>query len=70
MAEWLNGKKTYITAALVFIVAGLHAIRKQIPVLNTIPDETWQAVMDWLQAGGIAMLFTFLRMGVKKDTGN
>lgn len=67
MIEFLKGKKTYIVCALMFIVAGLHAIRSQVPLLASISDETWQEIMAFIQGGGgMGMLGMFLRMGVKK----
>lgn len=67
MKEFLAGKKTYIICALMFIVAGLHAIRSQVPILASISDETWQEIMAFIQGGGgMGMLGMFLRMGVKK----
>jgi len=66
MLEYLEGKKTYITAVLIFLVAGLHAVRKQLPVLDSIGDGTWETIMNFLKTGGVAMLFAFLRRGVSK----
>ena len=65
MAAWLEGKKTYITCALMFLVAGLHAIRAFVPFLSGISDETWKAVMEFVATGGIFAALAFLRMGSK-----
>jgi hypothetical protein len=64
--DWLSGKKTYIIGAAMFIVAGLHAIRAQIPALASIPDETWQEIMKDLQVGGTGLIAIFLRLGMGK----
>jgi len=63
--SWIEGKKTYITCALMFIIAGLHAIRSSIPVLSTISDDVWQKIMEFVSTGGIFAALAFLRMGKK-----
>lgn len=64
--EFLKNKKTYIIGAAMFVVAGLHAVKAQIPVLANIPDESWQAVMDFLKTGGVGLGLVALRLGVAK----
>jgi hypothetical protein len=54
MLNWTNGKKTYITAAVTFIVGGLMAAGITIP--------PWLLVM--LGSSGLG----FLRLGVSKRT--
>lgn len=64
--EWLNGKKTYFIGAAMFLVAGMHAIRAQIPFLSSIPDDTWQEIMREVQIGGTGLIAIFLRLGMGK----
>lgn len=67
MAKFLEGKKTYIVAVLMFVLAGLHAIKNMIPGLRDVPDEYWQKAMGWVQDGGlISIALLALRSGVKK----
>lgn len=67
MLAFLQGKKTYIVAVLMFIVAGLHAIRAQIPFLASVSDDTWKEIMAWVQTGGVGLMGLFLRLGMKSD---
>ena len=67
MLKFLEGKKTYITGFIMFVLGGLYAIREQVPVINQIPEEYWQQAMEWAKVGGAALLAIFLRLGVKKD---
>ena len=53
--EWLNGKKTYIGAAVVFIAGGSKA-------LGWIDDETF----TWVAAIGGAISVFGLRAALKK----
>lgn len=64
--SWLAGKKTYIVGVGIFLVAGLHAVSRvyAIPVLSGMSDETWKAIMDSVQAGGLGLVAVFLRMAV------
>lgn len=55
MLEWLKGKKTYLIAAVAFVVAGLGAIGIHTP----------DFVMEMLGALGLYSL----RAGIKSDTG-
>lgn len=67
VTEFLDGKKTYIVGALMFVVAGLHAVRASVPFLSTIPDDTWQQAMDFAKNGGLAGIgLICLRLGMKK----
>jgi hypothetical protein len=72
--EALKGKKTYIVSALMFIVAGLHAIKATIPVVQSVPDEYFKQAMSFLQElvtapnGGalLPLLAMALRAGIAK----
>ena len=64
--EALSGKKTIIVAVLMFLVAGVHAIRSQIPALAAIPDATWQEIMTVIQTGGVGAIGLFLRLAITK----
>jgi hypothetical protein len=64
--EFLSGKKTYIVGIGMFLVAGLHAVKDMIPLLSAIPDDYWQAAMDFLKTGGLGLAAIFLRAGINK----
>ena len=49
MIEWLSGKKTYIVAFLLVILAGLRA-------QGYITQETYEAILALLAGGGFAAL--------------
>lgn len=61
--EILKSKTFWIGAAM-FVVGGLHAVRHNIPALAGISDDTWRAIMESLQVGGVGLLGIFLRMAV------
>ena len=64
MLSFLSGKKTYLMAALVFVVAGLKAIQPTVPALQ---GEWLDAVLKFIQVGGgLALIAAFLRSGVAK----
>ncbi|MCE5277213.1 MAG: hypothetical protein ABFD92_16920 [Planctomycetaceae bacterium] len=50
--EWFEGKKTYITAAVTFVLGGLQALGVEVPA--------------WLYAVLASLGITFLRSGVEK----
>jgi hypothetical protein len=70
--ELLEGKKTYLVCAAMFVVAGLHAIKSTIPVVQSVPDDYFKQLMAFLQGvldgGGLLPLgLAALRAGIAKD---
>ena len=68
----VSGKKTYIICAIMFVIAGLHAIKQFVPLVQNIPDDWFAQAMNIVRGflaedgGGLAMALAFLRAGVKK----
>lgn len=60
--------RTFWVGAAMFLLAGLHAVRHQIPLLAQIPDATWREVMDALSTGGVGLLGIFLRLALAKKS--
>lgn len=58
--------KTFWTGVAMFLVAGVHAVRANVPMLAGISDETWKEIMQSVQLGGTGMVAIFLKIALGK----
>lgn len=65
MKELMKSKTFWIGVGM-FLIAGCHAIKAQVPALAALSDEDWKAIMESVQVGGTGLGLIFLRLALGK----
>lgn len=68
--EVLKGKRTILVGLAMFVIAGLHAVRSLIPLLQNVPEDYFQRAMELAKSflvddgGGLGLGMIFLRLAM------